>query len=57
MGDWKHILFGRSKKGNVMAGLVALMGEKRYWRRDLVGNLKEGDHWESPSMDGRIIRQ
>jgi len=40
-----------------MAGLVALMGERGYGRRDLLGNLKEGDHWESPGMDGRIIRQ
>jgi hypothetical protein len=31
MGDWRHILFGRSKKGNVMAGLVALMGGGKIW--------------------------
>jgi hypothetical protein len=30
-----------------MAGLVALVGEKRYGKRDLVGKLNGGDQWES----------
>jgi hypothetical protein len=31
------------------------MGERRGAYRDLVGNLREGDHLEDPGVDGRII--
>jgi hypothetical protein len=31
------------------------MGEERGVYRVLVGNLREGDHWGDPSVDGRII--
>jgi len=37
------------------AGHVARMGEGRGVYRVLVGNLKEGDHWGDPGVDGRII--
>ena len=33
------------------AGHVARMGE----RRGMWGNLREGDHWGDPGVDGRII--
>jgi len=31
------------------------MGEGRSVYRVLVGNLREGDHWGDPGVDGRII--
>jgi hypothetical protein len=31
------------------------MGVGRGVHRVLVGNLKEGDHWGDPDVDGRII--
>jgi hypothetical protein len=34
---------------------VARMGEGRGVHRVLWGNLREGDHWEDPDVDGRII--
>jgi hypothetical protein len=31
------------------------MGEGRGVYRVLVGNLREGDHWGDPGVDGKII--
>jgi hypothetical protein len=31
------------------------MAERRGVYRVLVGNLREGDHWGDPGVDGRII--
>jgi len=31
------------------------MGERRGMYRGLVGNLRKRDHFENPSVDGRII--
>jgi hypothetical protein len=31
------------------------MREGRGVYRDLVGNLREGEHWGDPGVDGRII--
>jgi hypothetical protein len=36
-------------------GLVSCMGKRRGAYRVLVGNLKEGDHFEGLGTDGRII--
>jgi hypothetical protein len=36
-------------------GYVACMGERRCAYRALVGHLREGDHLDDPSVDGRII--
>jgi hypothetical protein len=36
-------------------GLVARVGNKRDVYRVVLGNLKERDHLENPSVDGRII--
>jgi hypothetical protein len=38
-----------------LAGHVAHMGERRGMYRVLVGNLRKGDHFEHPGVDGRII--
>jgi hypothetical protein len=37
------------------AGHVARMGEGRGVHRVWWGNLREGDHWGDPDIDGRII--
>jgi hypothetical protein len=36
-------------------GHVARIGEGRSVYRVLCGNLREGDHWGDPGVDGRII--
>jgi hypothetical protein len=37
------------------SGHVTSTGEGRGVYRVLVGNLREGDHWGDPGIDGRII--
>jgi hypothetical protein len=38
-----------------MGGTCSRYGEGRGVYRVLVGNLREGDHWGDPGVDGRII--
>jgi len=40
---------------NEMGEVCSAYGERRGVYRVLVGNLKERDHLENPSIDGRII--
>jgi hypothetical protein len=42
-------------RGMKWVGLVACLGYRRGVQKGSVGNLKEKDHLESPSVDGRII--
>jgi hypothetical protein len=45
------------KEGECNGGARCTYGGEKIREGDLVGNLKERDHWDSPGMDGRIIRQ
>ena len=38
-----------------MGGACGTYGERRGVYRTLVGNLREGDHWGDPDVDGKII--